>query len=452
LELKTKQTGLSLGARVRQAIGVKLGIREKSITGGYDTSAGFIPSSWNWNWWQEGKNPMNNTSSVTAQACTDAYAHTIATLKGYHYKLDEDKTKTPVETSALSRILHRPNSYQTSSDFILNLVKSVLLKGNGYVYGLRNDRNEIESVHLMHPDGTLPYIDSGTQSIFYALGENPLLGKVEALVPQRDIMHIRLYCPRHPLVGVSSIEYAALSIAANAAISSHEANFFNNMSRPSGVLSTDLKLNKEQMAQLREAWESQAKNMDSGGIPILSSGIKWEPMALSSIDAQIVDAFNMTVNDIARAFRVPLPIIQLHNEASTYNNVEQLYAQWLSGGLGFLIEHIEQNYSYFFGLKRNEGTELDTETLLRTDFKGKVDGYSKGIQGGLFTPNEGRKKFNGLKPLPNGDVAYMQQQMVPLGWTPEPAPAAEPLPEPEPIMDEETELAVVEQLLTKAIM
>ena len=409
----------------------------KSATGGYNTSAGFIPASWGWNWWQEGKDPTSIGRTAIVGACTDAYAQTTATLLPYHFALDDDGTKIPIDNSALARILHRPNGYQTSSDFRLNLVKSLLYTGNSYVLGLRNGRNEFETIHLLPSVGTMPYIDDETKSIFYAIGNNPLVGDIEGLIPARDIMHLRLYCPRHPLVGVSPLENAALSMSANASISAHQANFFNNMSRPSGVLSTEQKLNLEQMLQLREAWESQAKQMSSGGIPILSSGIKWEPMALSAIDAQIVEAFNMTINDVARAFRVPLPLVQQHNEASTYNNVEQLYSQWLSGGLGFLIEHIEQNFNYFFNLPRTQGTELDTESLLRTDFKGKVEGYSKGIQGGLFTPNEARKKFNRLKPLPNGDTAYMQAQMVPLGFKPEPVvePEPEPVVEPEVVED-----------------
>ena len=416
-------------------------------------SGGAVPASWSLNWWQEGKSPVMQGGTAALQACTDAYAHTVATLIGSHYEKDDVGTKTPIKTSALARILHRPNGYQTSTDFKLNMIKGLMLDGNAYVVGLRNGRNEFESIHLVPHNGTTPYIDEETSSVFYGIGSNPLLN-IEGLIPQRDVMHLRLYCPRHPLVGVSPVVNAAMSLAANAAISSHQAAFFQNMSRPSGVLSTEQKLNAEQMKQLRLAWESQAKNMESGGIPILSSGISWEPMSLSAIDSQIVEAFNMTVNDIARAYRVPLPLVQLHNEGATYNNVEQLYAQWLSGGLGFLVEHIEQNFSYFFGLPQNQGTEMDTDTLLRSDFKGKVEGYTKGIQGGLFAPNEARRRFNGLKPVPHGDDVYVQQQMVPLGWTEQnTAPDTLPVDDPPPTPPDETEEEEEERrILTEAFL
>ena len=413
-------------------------------------SGGRIPAGWGLNWWQQGKDPVQGGSTAIVGACTDAYAQTIATLASFHYE-KKDGTKTPIDGSALARILQKPNSYQTSSDLKLNMVKNLLYKGNAYVLGLRNGRNEFETIHLLPSTGTMPYIDPDTKSIFYAVGDNPLVGEIEGLVPARDVMHIRLFTPRHPLVGVTPLENAALAVIANSAISGHQAAFFNNMTRPSGVLSTEQTLTKEQMKQLREAWESQAQHMASGGIPILSSGIGFEQMSLTSVDSQIIEAFNMTINDVARAFRVPLPLVQQHAEGSTYNNVEQLYAQWLSGGLGFMVEHVEQNFNAFFALPRTQGTEFSTDSLLRTDFKGKVDGYTKGIQGGLFTPDEARSKFDGLKPIPNGDVAYMQQQMVPLGYIPpEPAAVIEPEPEPEPD-DEEDKIILISDYLRKGI-
>jgi HK97 family phage portal protein len=308
---------------------------------------------------------------------------------------------------------------------MLNLVKDLLLNGNAYVVGIRNHRNEFSSLHLINARSTSPYIEPDSKEVFYACGQNPFLGDLDALIPSRDVMHIRLHTPRHPLIGVSPIEHAATSIAANAAITGHQAAFFNNMSRPSGVLSTDMKLTADQMVQLRTAWEAQSTNMNSGRIPILGSGITWEPMSISSQDAQLVQAFQMTVEDVARSFRVPLPLVGDYRHA-TYNNVEQLISSWLSTGLGFVLEHIELSFDKFFGLPRGQFTEFDVDALLRTDFAGRVDGLTKGIQQGLFTPNEARAKMGGLPAVPDGDIVYAQQQMKPLGYE-------EPQPEPTPI-------------------
>jgi phage portal protein BeeE len=181
----------------------------------------------------------------------------------------------------------------------------------------------------------------------------------------------------------------------------------------------------------------------------LGSGIKWEPMSISSQDSQLIQAFQMTVEDVARAFRVPLPLVGDYRH-STYNNVEQLVSSWLATGLGFLLEHIEVCIDKFFQLPREQFTEFDVESLLRTDFSTRVDGYTKAIQQGLMTPNEARAKMGGLPSVEKGDVVYAQAQMRPLGEEaavviPE-APAPEPVaeieqtePEPEAAVDSDEE-------------
>ena len=414
-------------------------VAEPDAEKGYlPVTGGYLPDSWHWNWWQEGKNVQKFTGETAiVQACVDAYAQTIASLYGEHYRYDSEGSKERMSSTALARCLHQPNEYQTRSDFMLNLVKDLLLNGNAFVYGIRNNRNEFESLHLLRSNNTAPYIDPESKAVFYAAGENPFLGELDVLIPSRDIMHIRLYCPRHPLVGVSPIDNAATSIAANAAITGHQATFFNNMSRPSGVLSTEMKLNADQMKQLRMAWEAQSTNINSGQIPILGSGIKWEPLSISSQDAQLVQAFQMTIEDIARAFRVPLPLVGDYRHA-TYNNVEQLIASWLSTGLGFVLEHIELSFDKFFGLPRGQFTEFDVDTLLRTDFAGRVDGFTKAIQQGLMTPNEARAKMGGLPAIDKGDVVYAQAQMQPLGYEPpKPEPVAVPADSPEPVEEPE---------------
>jgi len=384
-------------------------------------TGGSIPASWPWNWWQQGRDPIQHGDTATVHACVDAYGQTIASIQGHHWKYAPDGTKTKITTSSLSRVLVHPNEYQTRSDLFYNLVKSLLLDGNAYLVAKRNDRNEINEFHQLPPRSTMPYIDPETRRVFYSGGMNPMLdefrfGDIEYMIPARDICHIRLYTPAHPLVGVSPITNAAASIAANAAITQQQAVFFTNMSRPSGVLSTEMKLTAEQMKQLRSAWEEQSKNLNTGGIPILGSGIKWNQMSISSQDAQLVDAFNMTVEDISRAFRVPLPLIN-DNRHSTYNNVEQLIAHWLSGGLGFIMDHVENNLDKFFNLPITEKVEFDIDSLMRTDFAGRIEGYTKAIGGALMTPNEARSKFGGLAAVAHGDKPIVQQQMVPLGWT-----------------------------------
>ena len=60
--------------------------------------------------------------------------------------------------------------------------------------------------------------------MFYEIGDNPLLaiegllGRGGVVVPARDVLHIKLATPRHPLIGETWLAALALELANRAAI------------------------------------------------------------------------------------------------------------------------------------------------------------------------------------------------------------------------------------------
>lgn len=376
------------------------------------TVDGGLATSWPSNWWQKNYTPLMYGENATVNGCVDAYAQTLATLPVRHIRRKSNGGKEIITTSAASRVLRKPNGYQTRTDFMLNLVRNLYFSGNAYGFATRNNRFEVDHIHLLPVRGTRPYIDPETKSIFYGVGENPLVGDIDSLIPQRDIFHLRLHCPRHPLEGVTVLENCVLALQSNNALLGHQAAFFTNMSRPSGILSTDTTLTKDQFRQLQSAWRDKSQGLNSGEVPMLHSGFKFQSLSLNSQDAQIIQAYAMTVEDIARAFRIPLPLIGDLRQVG-FNNVEQLVNYWLATGLGFLIEHVELAFASFFELPPGESIECDTKALLRTDFAARIDALTKGIQGGLYAPNEARAE-EGLPEAEYGDEPRLQAQVVPL--------------------------------------
>jgi HK97 family phage portal protein len=392
------------------------------------TMEGCLPTAWPWEWWQRNMHPVQWGEPAIRQACIDAYAQTIASMDLELTRATAKGGTEVIKAGVIPDVLRQPNTYQTRSDFILNLIWNLLEWGNGYAVLERKRNGDVVGMHLVQARNTVPYIDGQTKAIYYALGGNPLVPEgIDYLVPQRDVLHVRLHCPTHPLVGVSPIVACALALAANTAITAQQAHFFNQMARPSGVLSTEASLTRDQINMLRAAWDAQSQGLNAGGVPILSNGMKWQPMSISSQDSEIQAAYNMTIEDVARAFRVPLPLVG-SMQGATYNNVEQLIALWMSTGLGFVLEHIEAAYDMTFDIPVNEAIEFDTDALQRTDFKGRVEALTKGISGGLYSPNEARKR-EGLERVDFGDEPRLQAQVVPLSRV-DAAPSVSATPAP----------------------
>jgi HK97 family phage portal protein len=367
-----------------------------------------------------------------AYACVMANARAISQCYPAHKRRDERGRIETVTTSAASRVLRKPNGVETWPQFILNLVAELQFDGNALAVATRNGREEVEALWRLPRSACAPLV-AADGSVFYDIGVNELApDAAQARLPAADVLHARMHCPRNPLLGESPITAAAMAAGINVALSKSQLAFFSNMNRPSGALTTANVLNSDQIDTLRRKIDETSKGWQQGGLPILSAGLKFEPWGVNSVDAQLIEAQRLSIEDIARVYGVPLPVIGDLSKA-TLQNVEQLAGMWLAIGLGALLENIERSLDGLFGLPANEWIELDTAALLRTDFAARVDGLTKAIQGGLMTPNEARARES-LSPVPHGDRVYVQQQMVELGTKPPtpppPAPPAPPTPPP----------------------
>ena len=245
-----------------------------------------------------------------------------------------------------------------------------------------------------------------------------------------------------PLVGESPIVAAYSDIGVNAAIARQQLRYYLNEARPSAVISTDLALDKEQLQDLRALWDEQSKRLHQGGTPIMTAGIKVQPWSQGGKDAATADMLKLSNEHIALAFRIPLQILGIGG--TTYSSTELLMQSWISSGLGFALNHIEEAIGLLFGLRGqpDEYVEFDTAALLRSAMKDRIESLARGVQGGIFAPNEARNS-EGFDSVEFGDEPRVQQQVVPLsqvGKIPAaPAPAAppsaaddSPAPEPEP--------------------
>ena len=163
-----------------------------------------------------------------------------------------------------------------------------------------------------------------------------------------------------------------------------------------------------------------------------------QPWAVSGRDASTAEMLKLSNEHIALAFRIPLQILGIGG--TPYSSTELLMQSWISSGLGFALNHIEESIGLLFDLKGqpDEYVEFDTAALLRSAMKDRIDSLARAVQGGIFAPNEARA-LEGYEAVPFGDEPRVQQQVVPLSAakaipaSPGPAgPPGAPAPPPTP--------------------
>lgn len=384
-------------------------------------SGGWLPDGTSTNFWQLGENVLPATTrSAVVEACVSAYSQTTAMCPGDHWRLNDKGGRERVTNSALSRVLRRPNAYQSISDFMLNATRQLYLEGNAYALALRNERYEITELHLMDSRLSYPQLAT-TGDVFYHLYGNAVIEREipgALMVPQRDVLHIRLHADRnrrypYPLWGQTPLLAALDDIGFGGAITKQQTDFYRNEARPSAVLSTDLVLDKDQTQFLRDRWDEQSQGIHQGKTPILTAGLKVQPWSSAPKDAQIAELLKVSETHIAIAFRIPLQILGIGGQP--LGSTEALMQFWIATGLGFALNHIEEAFGLLFNLKGvpDDYCAFDTTALLRSQFKDRIDALARGVQGGILSPNEARAS-EGYDKVKFGDEPRVQAQVVPL--------------------------------------
>lgn len=422
------------------------GLKERAAEGAYRPGPYLLSDGWLGasagrliNWWQAGYSlqPYGERSAMV-EACVSAYAQTAAMCPGDHWRKLPNGGRERVSTSALSRIMKRPNDYQSISDFMLNLTRRLYSSGEAFALAVRNDRFEIAELHLMQYGQ--PYIgDDG--SVFYHLSGNEIVERRFSDLgiprPARDVLHVRLHTPRHPLKGESPILAAQLDLAMSGAALNQQIAFYLNQARPSFLLETDEKLTREQTIQLRNHWHEQTQGDNAGGTPVLAWGLKARPVTTTAKDGELAEMLKMTDQNVALAFRIPLQVLGVGD--TPFASTEALYSSWKASGLGFCLNHIEEAFGLLFGLKGvpDEYLELDTSALLRSSFKERIEALSAGTHR-VYTINEARE-LEGLPRVEGGDEVRVQQQDVPLSYGANLQPPQLALPAPPPSVPDDAE-------------
>lgn len=412
-----------------------------------------FPGAWQMN---EKASAETQLSFFAVYACVSLISSDMGKLRQVLVERTADNIWQEVTSPAFSPVLRKPNRYQNHIQFKEWWTVSKLTRGNTYGLKQRDSRGVTTAIYILDPDRVVPLVaDDG--SIFYQLNQDNLSGLPEAqvVVPASEVIHDRMNCLFHPLVGIPPLYACALSAQQGLAIQKQARALFKNGARPSGILTTPQQITKENATRLREQWEETYGGDKSGGVAVLGNDLKYSPMVMNSTDAQLVEQLKLTAEQVCTVFRVPAFKIGI-GSMPTFQNGEVLNQIYYDNCLQSLIEEYEvcmdDGLGIGDGLKvqgRELGVELDLDGLMRMDTERKIKALGEGVQKSLMRINEGRRRLD-LPPVEGGDEIYIQKQYVPLGTATQDDPVDDP-PAPQPdgadesLSDEEMDEAIADE-------
>jgi HK97 family phage portal protein len=342
-----------------------------------------------------------NLSSVFA--CTQIISETVATLPLVVYRLAGDGNKELASNHPVARLFSgEPNTLQTPVEFLEMMTAHVLLRGNAFAEIVRDNRGAPAELIPLHPDTVAVLRIPKTRRVVYDVtspdgGTRRLLGD--------EVLHLKDRSD-DGVIGKSRLARARETFSIAQATETFAASTYRNGARLSGVLSHPEVVGDEALKRIKDSFEQIHRGpTKAGGTMVFEEGLKWTQISVSPEDAQMLESRRFSVEQIARMFRVPPPVLgDLSN--GSYNNVTELgrwfYQHTIMPWLTKWERTIERALFSDEG-RRNHEVEFDADMLVRGDMLQRFQAYRIGREVGLYSANDLRR-FENLNPRTDEDA------------------------------------------------
>ena len=360
----------------------------------------------------------------TVSRCIDILSDSLGKMPFFVY---DAQTRERVQHPILDLINLRPNAWQTPFAFRKQLEAERVANGNGIAW-IRRDPRTMAPVELVPiPKGRCTIRLASDGSLIYQL-RHPYTD--EAITCTRmDVLHVTAYS-KDGYTGIGYLERAQEIIRTARAAQEYSASYYANGGQPSGILRTETDLTGSVTVEdadgtkrtiskkdrIREEWEKRHNGPSNAQrIAVLDLGLDYKPLAVSNRDAQFVEQSQLSVEDLARMFGVPLYKLQAGKQS--YSSNEQNAIEYVVGTLHPNAAIWEQELGYKLLLPQDVAGGLrirgNLMAELRGDYASRGNWYNAMRTNGAFSVNDIRA-LEDLPDVPGGDQHYASLNYVPL--------------------------------------
>jgi HK97 family phage portal protein len=335
-------------------------------------------------------NPHTAENLSTVLACVGAISSAMASLPAYVYRQD-GKARIIDDTHPVSRLItNGPNLHQTWADFVEWLMASVLLRGNALAEIVTDARGavaELRPIPWEHCNVQLLM----TGRLVYDVTEMTSVGGTGRMrrLLQDQVLHLRDRSD-DGLIGRSRLQRAAAVLQAGLSIQEFANALYRNGVNPSGAIELDGKLGDPAFKDL----ENRFRNAFSGASNaakalILDQGLKWKQISISPEDAEFLASRRFTVEELARLFGCPPPVIgDLTN--GTFTNSETVLRWFAQATLSYWIAKLESEFQRSVFVNASRSLEIDLSGLLRGAPAERWAAWKIAVDANILDPEEVR--------------------------------------------------------------
>lgn len=360
----------------------------------------FRPMSWN--------EMLENT---TVASCVMLISDAIGLLSCHVYRRTEHGRERD-DRPSLSYLLHSaPNYFDTPFSFFQTLALHLLLKGNGFLCIERNSDFSVKSLTPLDPDSVyIRFDDKG--ELYYEFRNS-----ADHRVYKYDRFHI-LHIPAYrynTIRGMAPMEYANQAARLGLNLDEYTNNSFDGGINSKLMITVPVEeknWTREDSQKLTERILEAYGGLDNQNKPfILSKGLKGDALNLASnADNQLTENRTFSEKEVAKIYRVPL--FMLGKDDAKFTNNEQANTFFLQHTLTPWLVRIQQYFNRLltYPYRMDHYVEFDTDTMLRADYKSRLETEIKSMQAGIYTLNQ----VLDLENLPRVKEKFADQHFMPV--------------------------------------
>ncbi|PFZ64875.1 phage portal protein [Bacillus wiedmannii] len=352
-------------------------------------------------------------SIPTARSCVDLISSSIAQMPVYLYKEDKKGNIEKVNDKRVNLLNHEANDYLNGYSLKKHMVKDYLLHGSSYVSIVElGDKTELHplqaSAVVVNKRVKYGYKTVGADIMLSNTEHNSIndMGRHQTKFKPHELM-ITLQNSYDGLTSDGVIKQGKQLFQQALAEMEYTQNLYENGALPLGLLKTNARLNEKQVGALRGAWQKLYGGVKNAAkTVVLQEGMTYEALSMNPNEIQMNETRRNTNTEICKLFNISESMVSTTAGIQQHVSIEQTNTQYLKTTLSPIIASMEGSIDRALLLEseKEEGYffRFDTSELVRATEKERIESVVIGVQGGLFTINEGRSKFD-LPTIDNGD-------------------------------------------------
>lgn len=347
----------------------------------------------------------------TVYACARLLAGTVSSLPLMVFKEDSRGNRKVDRGSRLWTILHdQPNSVMTASDFWQAMILQWALRGNAYAQIMRDSVGDVISLWPLSSDQMTVFSDKQTGRLVYQYVRDSV---TYDLTPDQ-VLHIKDIGTG--ILGFSKLEFMGSSVQEAMATQKYTMQNAQNFGRPSGILTVDHVLDRKKGQADAVGRALGSFKSESGKLIVLEADMKFQQVALTPEQSQLLESRKYGVEEICRWFGVPPVLIGASGATTWGSGIAEIVSGFHKFTLNPLLKSIEQALESRILRAEERGSvviEFNLDAFFRGDLQSRYAAYATAVQNGFKTRNEVRALEND-PPIEGGDTPTAQTNLAPL--------------------------------------